>query len=64
MQLVRDGVVVLGAGVNKEVGPAVHYVLGTLHTAGHTSPQSFLSFTISKYNAVYQVLYDKLTKYF
>lgn len=54
MQSTRDGVVILGAGMNPDVSQEIHYVFGILHTEGNDPPQSFLSFTVSKFTNVYQ----------
>ncbi|KAK2188235.1 hypothetical protein NP493_139g03010 [Ridgeia piscesae] len=54
MKVTRDGVVILGAGLNTDVSDDFHYALGTLHTEGQDSPKSFLSFAVPKFTNTYE----------
>ncbi|KAI0211444.1 Nucleoporin_C domain-containing protein [Lamellibrachia satsuma] len=59
MKVTRDGVVILGAGLNTDVSDEFHYALGTLHTEGQDSPKSFLSFAVPKFTNAYEKEMEK-----
>lgn len=54
IQLVRDGVMILGAGVNHESSDEVYFALGLMQTEGEVMPQSLLTFTVTGHHTVYE----------